>query len=122
MGNPTVDRINAEIAGGLPKIVNLTTAAPTYQMKPGDRVVAATSSGADNVGIVYLPSLAEACGNIYYISAPTGATDGDISIYTKETGAEYTGGGDDGDLDADGDYVILFAGATAWRTVKDGVA
>ena len=104
---------------GLPVFVNLTTAAPTYQMKPGDNVLVATSAAADNAGIVTLPSLAEALGQFYHISAPTGATGGDISLVEKENATEIT---TYGDMDADGDNVILFAAPTAWIVVYDGVA
>ncbi len=117
-----MERLQARMAAehiSLPVIVNLTAASPTYQMKPGDNVVIATSSGADGVGIITLPSLAEALGQFYHISAPTGAAAGDISVYEKETGAELT---TYGDLDADADNVILFAAPTAWIVVYDGVA
>lgn len=109
----------ADMLERMPKKITLTAAAPTYQMKPGDYVLSVISSADDAAGIVTLPSLAEACGHFYYIEAPTGAAGGDISLYEKETGAEYT---TYGDLDADGDYVMLFAGPTAWRLVVDGVA
>ena len=109
----------ADMLEGMPKKITLTATVPTYQMKPGDYCLSVISSAADDAGIVTLPSLAEACGHFYYIEAPTGAAGGDISLYEKETGAEYA---TNGDMDADGDYILLFAGPTAWRTVIDGVA
>jgi hypothetical protein len=78
--------------------VGTTATSGIYNMKPGDQVIA---------------------GLFYYISAPTGAAGGDISIYTKETGAEFA---TYGDLDADDDHVILFSDGVNWRVVLDGVA
>ncbi len=102
-----------------PLHLTLTTTSPTYQMKPGDTVISAISSAGAGAGIITLPSLAEACGKHYFIIAPTGAAGDDISLYEKETGAELT---TNGDMDADGDHLILFAGPTAWYTRLDGVA
>jgi len=106
----------------LPIHVLLTTESPTYQMKASDNVMSFVSSASDDVAIVTLPPVGEAVGQHYYIVAPTGNTGGDISLYEKETGSEYTGGGDDGDLDTDADHVILFSTGTAWLTRLDGVA
>jgi hypothetical protein len=107
---------------GLPRHVALTADVPTYQMKVSDLVLSVVSgTGADATGIVTLPSLAEAVGKFYYIVAPTGNTGDDVSLYEKETGSEYTGGGDDGDLDTDGDDIILFSTGKEWLTVLDGV-
>jgi len=122
-----VDRNNIETQHdleGLPRHLALTAAAGlTYQMRVSDTVLIATSSGADAAGIVTLPSLAEAVGKFYLIVAPTGSTAGDISVYEKETGAEYAGSGsDDGDLDADDDHVMVFSDGSKWRTILDGVA
>ena len=107
---------------GLPKHILLTVAAPTYQMKASDNVLSVVSEAADAAGIVTLPSLAESVGQHYYIVAPTGLAGGDVSLYQKETGAEYEGGGDDGDLDADGDHVLLYSNGVSWLTRLDGVA
>ena len=104
---------------GLPRHILLETGALTYQMRVSDTVLIAISSGADAAGIITLPSLAEAVGKFYFISAPTGATGGDISLYEKETGAELT---TYGDLDADDDHVILFSDGTKWRIALNGVA
>jgi len=104
---------------GLPRHLTLATGALTYQMRVSDTVLIVVSSGADAAGIVTLPSLAEAAGRFYFISAPTGATGGDVSIYEKETGAELT---TYGDLDADDDHVILFSDGTKWRVALNGVA
>lgn len=115
-------RVNAEtlLASGNKIVrVNLTTASPTYSMKPGDNIVHAISAAADNAGIVTLPSVAEAAGRFYCIVAPTGASGGDISLYVKETGAELT---TNGDMDADDDHILLFSDGVNWRTVLDGVA
>lgn len=105
--------------GAKPLFVNLTATTTSYQMKPGDHVVHATSTEADGTGIIYLPSIAEAAGKFYYICAPTGATAGDISLYIKETGAELT---TNGDMDADDDHILLFCDGKNWRTILDGVA
>ena len=104
---------------GLPRHLALTTAAPTYQMRVGDLVLIATSAASDGVAIVTLPSLAEAVGKFYFISAPTGAAGGDISLHEKETGTELA---TNGDMNADDDHLILFSDGQAWRTVLDGVA
>ena len=117
-----VDRSNIETfrdLGGQPKMLALDSDTPTYQMKIYDTVIVATSSEADGTGIITLPSLAEAVGKFFFISAPTGATAGDISLYEKETGAELT---TYGDLDADDDHVLLFSDGLNWRVVLDGVA
>lgn len=103
----------------LPRHVTLTTASPTYQMKASDNVISFVSSAADAVAIVTLPSLAEAVGQHYYIVAPTGAAGGDISLYEKETGVELT---TNGDMDADGDHLLLYSNGVAWLTRLDGVA
>ena len=115
-------RVNMETmlgTDGKIKHITLTTASATYQMKPGDQILYAVSSAADDVAIVTLPSVAEAAGRWYYIQAPTGASGGDISLYIKETGAELT---TNGDMDADNDYLLLFSTGKAWLTVVDGVA
>ncbi len=105
--------------GAKPLFINLDATTTSYQMKPGDQLVCATSSEADGTGIVYLPSIAEAAGKFYFIWAPTGATAGDISLYVKETGAELT---TNGDMDADDDHILLFSDGKNWRTILDGVA
>jgi hypothetical protein len=109
---------------GFPRHVLLTDGVPTYQMKVSDRIlIVKSSTGEDATGIVTLPSVADSAGKMYYICAPTGSTDDDVSIYIKETAAEYTGlGSDDGDLDADEDYIILLSTGKEWRTVTNGVA
>lgn len=104
---------------GLPRHLTLTTAAATYQMRIGDTVIIAISSANDAVAIITLPSLAESVGKFYFVSAPTGATAGDISLYEKETGAELS---TYGDLDADDDHVLLFSDGQKWRIALNGVA
>ena len=101
---------------GLPRNIALTVADPTYDMRVGDTVINVTSAAADAAGIVTLPSLAEAVGNFYYICAPTAATASDISVYSKETGAEAY------DLDADLDHILIFSDGTYWRTILNGIA
>lgn len=103
---------------GMPRHLALVTGALTYQMRVSDQVMIVTSSGADAAGIVTLPSLAEAVGRFYFISAPTGATGGDISLYEKETGSELA---TNGDMDADDDHLLLFSDGQKWRTILDGV-
>ena len=108
---------------GLPRHLTLTDGVPTYQMRVSDTVmIVISSTGEDATGIITLPALAEAAGRSYYICAPTGANGNDVSVYEKETGSEYTGGGDDGDLDADDDHLIIFSDGIKWRTILDGVA
>ena len=98
---------------------NFVSGDVTYQMKPGDHIIIATSDQNDGQAIITLPSLAEAAGKFYYICAPTGASGGDISVYEKETGSELS---TYGDLDADDDHVLLFSDGRKWRVVLDGVA
>lgn len=99
------------------------TVATPYQMKPTDFIIHAITALADASAIVTLPSLAEGAGNTYCIVAPTGSTAGDISVYIKETGAEYAGDDtDDGDLDADEDSLIVFSNGLKWCTLYNGVA
>ena len=105
--------------GSVVKHLTLTADSATYQMQVTDHILIVTSSAADAAGIVTLPPVAEAAGQFYYISAPTGATGGDVSVYIKETAAEVA---TYGDLDADGDHVILFSDGYNWRVVLDGVA
>lgn len=102
-----------------PLFLTLDSTDSTYSMEVNDHIIIATSSVADASAIITLPSLADATGKFYFISAPTGAAGGDISIYEKETGAELT---TYGDLDADDDHVMLFSDGTKWRIVLDGVA
>ena len=103
---------------GLPRHLLLTTTAPTYQMRVSDTVIIAISSATAGLGIITLPSLAEAVGNFYYISAPTGNTGDDISVFEKETGSEHAGG----NLNADDDNLIFFSDGTKWRVAYNGVA
>lgn len=115
--------LNSDIANGgngsVVKHITLTTAAPTYQMTVTDHILIAISSAADAAGIVTLPPVAEAAGQCYYICAPTGASGGDISVYIKETAAEFA---TLGDLDADDDHVMFFSDGYNWRGIFDGVA
>lgn len=106
--------------GNKPLIINLTTTDLVYRMKVSDTcVIAYASCGGDGNGIIYLPPVAEAAGQFYYINAPTGATGDDISLYILETQAELT---TNGDMDADDDYIVLYSDGRQWRTVLDGVA
>jgi len=116
-----VDRNNIETQHdleGLPRHLLLTVAAPTYQMRVSDTVMIVVSEATSGVGIITLPSLAEAVGKMYFISAPTGNAGDDISLFEKETGAEFS----EGNMDADDDYLILFSDGIKWRIVFDGVA
>ena len=96
-----------------------STTSGIYNMKPADTLIVAISAAADAVAILVLPSLQEAAGKFYYVSAPTGLAAGDISVYEKETGAELA---TYGDLDADDDHVLLFSDGIQWRVILDGVA
>ena len=103
----------------LPVHIHFDATTTSYKMKISQTVVFATSENADGSAILYLPPVTEAVGKKYYICAPTGATGGDISVYTREAGTEVT---TYGDLDADDDHVIFFSDGKAWRMVFDGVA
>ncbi|RLF03878.1 MAG: hypothetical protein DRJ64_07770 [Thermoprotei archaeon] len=114
-----IDRETVESNAG--KMLRLTITADNspYVMKPTEHSIIAITALADAAAIITLPSLQEAMGQFYYICAPTGATAGDISVYEKETGAEFS---TYGDLDADDDHVLLFSDGLKWRVVLDGVA
>lgn len=90
------------------------TFASPYQMKPDEPVIIAITAQADAAARVTLPSLAEGAGKFYAITAPTASTAGDISVYEKETGAELS---TYGDLDADGDFLLVYSDGTAWRVI-----
>uniref|UniRef100_A0A6M3IFA7 Uncharacterized protein n=1 Tax=viral metagenome TaxID=1070528 RepID=A0A6M3IFA7_9ZZZZ len=91
------------------------TVATPYKMSVSDSVIIATTALADAAAIIYLPSVAEAAGRIYCVVAPTGSTGGDISVYTREgTPAEIS---TYGDLDADGDYIVVYSTGTAWAVI-----
>lgn len=91
------------------------TFATPYQMKPDEPVIIATTALGDGSAIVTLPSLAEAAGKFYCVKAPTGSTGGDISVYEKETGAEFT---TYGALDADLDMLLVFSDGMTWHYIK----
>ncbi len=103
------------------KMLRLTITATNtpYVMKPTEHNIIAITALADAAAIITLPSLNEAIGQYYYICAPTGSTAGDISVYEKETGAEFS---TYGDLDADDDHVMLYSDGLKWRVILDGVA
>ena len=105
------ERVREE--GGTPRWIQLTAAAPTANINAQDKVVVVNTTGgmSDGVAIVTLPPAAEAVGKTIAIIAPRGATDGDVSLYVHETGAEL---GTYGDLDADGDIVVLFCTGLGW--------
>lgn len=106
---------------GLPRHITLyaaegeTPADLTYQMKVSDTVlfVDTTDAGGNDVSIVTLPSLAEAVGKMYCVIATYASND--VSVYEKETGAEYA---TDGDLNKAGGYVLLFCTGKEWLTLK----
>ena len=100
-----------------------TVASPTKQMKLTEQnVVVNLHTITDGTVILTLPSVSEAVGKFYYIGIPDvndPGTSGDCSLYVMETAAELT---TNGDMDADGDYLILFSDGINWRTIVDGVA
>lgn len=106
---------------GLPRHVTLTDTSLTCQILVSDTVIVidTTSVTGDSKAIATLPSIAEAVGNLYYISAPEGATGGDLSLHEKETGQELA---TYGDMDADDEYNILFCTGIGWVAVKSSVA
>lgn len=99
--------------------VGTSATSGIYKMKPHETVVSAISAADDAAAIIYLPPVTLAAGKHYFIIAPTGAAGGDISLYVEETGAELT---TNGDMDADGDHILLFSSGSAWYTRLDGVA
>jgi hypothetical protein len=101
------------------KFIHFDADMTSYQLKPHETIVHATSENADASAILTLPSKAEMAGKMVYICATTGATGGDISVYDKEAGSEIT---TYGDMDADDDHVLFFCDGVNWRVVLDGVA
>lgn len=99
--------------------VGTSATSGIYRMKPGDTCISAVSAGADDLAKIYLPPVSEVAGKHFFIIAPTGATAGDISLFVAETNAELA---TNGDMDADGDHLILFSSGLAWYTRLDGVA
>ena len=105
---------------GLPRHLELTTTSKTYQMRVSDTVmIIKGKTGADDDGIVTLPSLAEAVGKFYYITAPTGAADDAVLLYEKETGGVLT---TYGLLDADNDYTLIFSDGIAWKLIVSSIS
>lgn len=120
--NSVQERVNLETfkdSNNKLTMIHFDADLTSYQIKPYEQIIHATSENADGSAILTLPSKALAAGKFYYISAATGATAGDISVYDKEAGAEIT---TYGDLDADDDHVLLFCDGIQWRVVLDGVA
>jgi len=108
---------NAVTLGTGGVLVTLTDALVSYRMKPTDHIVRAISgTGEDATGLIILPSVADAAGQFYYITAPTGASGNDISLVDAEDGSEVQ------DMDADDDHCIVFSDGFVWRTIYDGVA
>jgi len=103
----------------LPIFLTIDADNTNYQLTCAQRVVHITTALSDDAAIVWLPPVAEAVGLFFCITATTGASGGDISLYVRETGAELT---TNGDMDADDDHIILFSDGVNWRTVLDGVA
>jgi len=116
-----VDRNNIETQydlEGLPRHLTLASGTSlTYQMRVSDTLLIVTSTGTAGQAIVTLPSLAEAVGKFYFITAPVAGGDDDVSLYEKETGAEYA----NGDMSDDDDHILLFSDGSKWRTILDGV-
>jgi len=95
---------NAVTLGTGGVLVTLTDALVSYRMKPTDHIVRAISgTGEDATGLIILPSVADAAGQFYYITAPTGASGNDISLVDAEDGSEVQ------DMDADDDHCIVFS-------------
>ena len=118
------DLIDGLMLAKAPLHVTFTATSATYQMKPHDHcVIVVSGTGADDTGIITLPGKAEASGMFYFISAPTGLAGDDVSVYEKESGSEYAGfDTDDGDLNADDDFLMLYCTGVKWRTIMNGVA
>ena len=108
-----------QLGGHGPLYLTIVAGNTSYQLRPSDQVVIAITALSDAAAIIILPSLIEGCGKFYSITAPTGSAAGDISVYEKETGAEFS---TYGDLDADDDHVVLYSDGLKWRVILDGVA
>ena len=100
-------------------MVGTSSTSGIYRMKAGDNCITAINAGGDDNAIIYLPPVHEAAGRHYFIIAPTAATADDISLYVTETQAELS---TNGDMDADGDHILLYSTGAAWLTRLDGVA
>ena len=100
------------------KSVGTSATSGIYKMSAPGYIVA-ISAAADGTAIIYLPPAAQFPLAMVGFLAPTGATGGDISIFTEETGAEFT---TNGDMDADADLLVLVSVGTSWQEIYDGVA
>lgn len=101
------------------KSVGTTTTSGIYKMKVADTCVHAINGNGDGAGIIILPDVVEAAGRHYFVIAPTGAAGDDIDLFTAEGHAQLS---TNGDMDADGDHILLFSTGIAWLTRLDGVA
>ena len=101
------------------KFYNATDVA--YQMLVTDQIfnVNLAAAAATNT-VITLPSMAEATGKFYYIGTNGQNTQSnEVSLTIKETAIELA---TNGDMDAEGDYLLMFCSGTSWVTVVDGVA
>ena len=103
----------------MPVYVTIDADNTGYKIPIGQFVTFFTTALADAAAIVYLPPVTESVGQSYYICAPTGATGGDISVYTREAGSEID---TYGDMDADDDHAIFYSDGKNWRVALNGVA
>ena len=94
--------------------VGTTTTSGIYKIKLGDTIIRAISADTDASAILMLPSVAAAAGKFICISAPTAATAGDISVYDEESAAEIS---TYGDLDADGDDLVILSTGYEWLVI-----
>lgn len=98
-------------SSGYTKNGTAVASSSNYKMSASDHVIIATSAESDGTAIITLPPKAEACGKFYSIYAPTGASAGDISVYDKEAGSEWS---TNGDLDADADALVAYCNGAIW--------
>jgi hypothetical protein len=124
MGFNRIGRMAQEMVrdeGGNPRHVTLTDSSLTETLKSTDKVVIidTTSVTGDGNAIATLPPLAEMTGKMICIKAPKAATGGDLSLYEHETGSELS---TYGDLDADGDVVVLYCVGDAWVPLYETVS
>ena len=99
---------------GAGNAVGTTITSGIYKIKLGDRIIRAISAGSDGEAVLMLPSLSAAAGLFFCITAPTGNTGGDINVYDEESGAMIT---TYGDLDADGDDLLVLSTGWEWLVV-----
>ena len=107
------DRIDSGLLAKGIKYFTADGTTNTYQMKPGDNVMIVASDQSAGVCIVYLPSVAEAVGQFYFVLGPT-AGSYDVSLYIKEGKSELI------DITNNNQWTLLFCTGQQYETIASG--